>query len=324
MRLKSRAAILGGMQKFGRVIRFVVASAMVPWFAVQPSFAWGADGHRMINRLAAASLPKDVPAFLRNGNALDTVEYLAPEPDRWRNKAVPELADEQAPEHFFDLEDADLLGPLSKKRYEYMSALEKAQAAHPDLKLTPEVAGLLPYVTEEVWQRLRNSMHEYRKLLAAGEDTRPVETAILFYAGWLGHYVADGSQPLHVTTKYNGWNGPNPNGYTTEHKIHSLFESVYVTANIKPADIAPLVAAAPPKVLDDEWTDFLGYLHHTGTMVEKVYQLEKAGGFVDAGSPEAKTFTEERLAAGTIELRDMIYTAWVRSGDPVEEYHGPK
>jgi hypothetical protein len=167
-------------------------------------------------------------------------------------------------------------------------------------------------------------MHEYRKLLAAGEDTKPVETAILFYAGWLGHYVADGSQPLHVTTQYNGWTGPNPNSYTTEHKIHSQFESMLVTANIKPADIAPLIAAAPPKVLDDEWNDFLSYLHHTGTMVEKVYQLEKAGGFTDAGTAEAKAFTEEWMAAGAIELRDMIYTAWVRSGDPVEEYHGPK
>jgi hypothetical protein len=312
------------MQKIARVIRFIVASAMVPWFAVQPSFAWGADGHKMINRLAVANLPKDVPAFLRNGNALDAAEYLGPEPDRWRNRAVPELGDEQAPEHFMDMEYVDLIGPLPKKRYDFLRALAKAQAAHPDMQLQPEIVGLLPYVTEEVWQRLRNSMHEYRRLLAAGEDTKPVETAILFYAGWLGHYVADGSQPLHVTTNYNGWTAPNPNGYTTDHKIHSLFESVFVTANIKPADIAPLVAAAPPRVLDDEWTGFLSYLHNTGTMVEKVYQLEKAGGFVDTGSPEAKAFTEERIAAGTIQLRDMIYTAWVRSGDPVEEYHGPK
>jgi hypothetical protein len=312
------------MRKVARVLRFAVAVVLVPWMSVLPSFAWGADGHRMINRLAIANLPKDVPAFLRNGNALDIVEYIAPEPDRWRNKAVPELADEQAPEHFFDLEYAGLLGPLSKKRYEYMSALEKAQPAHPDLKMTPENAGLLPYVTEEVWQRLRNSMHEYRRLLAAGEDTRPVETAILFYAGWLGHYVADGSQPLHVTTRYNGWTGANPNGYTAEHKIHSQFESLFVTNNIKPADVAPLVAATQPKVLSDEWTDFMSYLEHTGTMVEKVYQLEKAGGFKDAGNSEARAFTQERIAAGAIELRDMIYTAWVRSGDPVEEYTGPK
>lgn len=298
---------------------------MVPWLAVQPSFAWGADGHRMINRLAAANLPKDVPAFLRNGNALDMMEYMGPEPDRWRNKAVPELGDEQAPEHFMDMEYVSLIdGPLPKKRFDFVRALEKAQAQHPEMKLQPEVVGLLPYVTEEVWQRLRNSMHEYRNLLAAGEDTKPVEQAILFYAAWLGHYVADGSQPLHTTAKYNGWTGANPNGYTTDHKIHSLFESVYVTANVKPADVAPLVAEAQPKVLNDEWTDFLDYLHNSSAQVETVYQLEKVGGFTGTGTPEAKSFTEQRLAAGAIELRDMIYTAWLRSGDPVEEYHGPK
>lgn len=313
------------MSKIWGVVRFVAASALLPAMMVQPSFAWGGDGHRMINRLAAKNLPKDVPAFLRNGNALDTVEYLGPEPDRWRNRAVPELGDEQAPEHFIDMEYLDVLGgTLPKKRYDFIRALAKAQTAHPELQLQPEIVGLQPYITEEVWQRLRNSMHEYRNLLAAGEDTKPVETAILFYAGWLGHYVADGSQPLHTTTKYNGWTGPNPNGYTTDHKIHSLFESLYVTANIKPADVAPLVSAAPPKVLNDEWNDYLSYLSNTSTQVEKLYQLEKAGGFADAGTPEGKTFVEERLAAGAIELRDMIYTAWVRSGDPVEEYHGPK
>jgi S1/P1 Nuclease len=289
---------------------------------VQPSLAWGTDGHKMINRLAAANLPKDVPAFLRNGNALDTMEYLGPEPDRWRNRAEEDLVAAQAPEHFIDLEWADLVGPLPKKRYDFIRALAKAQAAHPDVPLTPEKVGLQPYVTEEVFERLKVGMREYRKLLAAGEDTKPAETAILYYAAWLGHYVADGSQPLHVTIQYNGWTGPNPNGYTTEHKIHSQFESVFVSANIKPSDVAPLVAAAQPKVLTDEWTDYIDYLRHSGTLVEKTYQIEKAGGFTDAGTPEGKAFAEERLAAGAIQLRDMIYTAWVRSADPVQEFHG--
>ena len=310
------------MTKIGGMVRFVVAAAMVPVMMVQPSLAWGTDGHKMINRLAAANLPKDVPAFLRNGNALDTMEYLGPEPDRWRNKAEEDLVAAQAPEHFIDLEWADLVGPLPKKRYDFIRALEKAQATHPDIPLTPEKVGLQPYVTEEVWERLKVGMREYRKLLAAGEDTKPAETAILYYAGWLGHYVADGSQPLHVTIQYNGWTGPNPNGYTTEHKIHSQFESTFVSANVKSSDVDPLVAAAQPKVLTDEWSDYMDYLRHTGSLVEKTYQLEKAGGFTGAGTPEAKAFTEERLAAGAIQLRDMIYTAWVRSADPVQEFHG--
>ncbi len=310
------------MTKIDGVVRFVVAAAMVPVMMVQPSLAWGTDGHKMINRLAAANLPKDVPAFLRNGNALDTMEYLGPEPDRWRNRAEEDLVAAQAPEHFIDLEWADLVGPLPKKRYDFVRALAKAQAAHPDVPLTPEKVGLQPYVTEEVFERLKVGMREYRKLLAAGEDTKPAEMAILYYAAWLGHYVADGSQPLHVTIQYNGWTGPNPNGYTTEHKIHSQFESVFVSANVKPSDVAPLVAAAQPKVLTDEWTDYIDYLRHSGTLVEKTYQLEKAGGFTDAGTPEGKAFAEERLAAGAIQLRDMIYTAWVRSADPVQEFHG--
>jgi hypothetical protein len=310
------------MSKIWGLVRFVAAAALTPVMLVQPSFAWGGDGHRMINRLAAANLPKDVPAFLRNGNALDTMEYLGPEPDRWRNRAEPELGDAQAPEHFIDFEQADLIGTLPKKRYDYIRALAQAQLAHPDLQLTPEKVGLQPYVTEEVWERLKVAMREYRKLLAAGEDTKPAETAVLYYAGWLGHYVADGSQPLHVTIQYNAWTGPNPKGYTTEHKIHSLFESTYVTANIKPADVAPLVAAAEPKVFTEEWTDYMAYLRHSATLVEKTYQLEKAGGFAGAGTPEGKAFVVERLAAGAIALRDMIYTAWVRSADPVEEFHG--
>ncbi len=310
------------MAKISGVIRLAVAAFLVPLMMVEPSLAWGGDGHRMINRLAAANLPKDVPAFLRNGNALDTMEYLGPEPDRWRNKAEEELGAAQAPEHFLDMEYADLIGSLPKKRYDYVRALEKAAAAHPDLNLTPEKVGLQPYVTEEVYQRLKSSMREYRHLLATGEDTKPAETAILFYAGWLGHYVADGAQPLHLTIQYNGWTGPNPHGYTTDHKIHSQFESVYVTANIKPAEVAPLVQAAEPKLLNDEWADYMNYLRHTATFVEKTYQLEKAGAFADAGTPEGRAFVEERLAAGAIELRDMIYTAWVRSGDPVQEFHG--
>jgi hypothetical protein len=308
--------------RFRAVPRLAAATTLIALLSTQPAWGWGSDGHKMINRLAIEYLPADVPAFLRNGNALDTVEYLGPEPDRWRNRAEDELSQTQAPDHFIDLEYADLVAPLPKKRYDFIRALAAAQAKHPDLPLTPEKVGLQPWQVEEVWERLKVDFRDYRKLVAANQDVAPVETAILFDAGWLGHYVGDGSMPLHTSFQYNGWNGPNPNGYTTEHHIHSQFESVYVSANIKPADIAPLVAASKPQVFADEWKSYLEYLHHTNKLVEKVYQLDKAGGFNGEGTPEAKAFTEERLAAGTIELRDMIYSAWMHSADPVEEYNG--
>lgn len=294
----------------------------MPLVTMQGAFGWGRDGHMLISRLAVKHLPADVPAFLRNGQAVDTIEYLGPEPDRWRNRAEDELSQTQAPDHFIDLEWAELVGPLPKRRYDFVRALEAAQPKYPKIPLTPEKVGMQPWQVEEVYQRLKAALREYRRLTAANEDTKPVEAAILFYAGWLGHYVADGSQPMHVSIQYNGWTGENPNGYTTAHTIHSQFESVYVTANVSRADVEPLVAEAKPKVLRDEWVDYLAYLHHSGELVEKTYVLEKAGGFNGPGTPEGKAFVDERLAAGAIELRDMIYTAWARSADPVQEYKG--
>lgn len=146
-----------------------------------------------------------------------------------------------------------------------------------------------------------------------------MEAAILFYAGWLGHYVGDGSQPLHVTVQYNGWTGPNPNGYTTEHTIHSQFETAYVDAVVSEGEVQALMTPAHP--IGDEWDDYLAYLRHTSTLIEKVYQLDKLHGFDGTGTPEAKQFTEERLAAGASMLRDLYVAAWVKSADPVPDWH---
>ncbi len=310
-------------------------------FGTKPAWAWGRDGHMMVNLLAQQNLPAEVPAFLRNGHARDVIEWMGPEPDRWKQRdAEPELVAVQSPDHFLDYEWAILAATkctegasgnpgcvdgyvFPKKRYDFIRALAAAQAKHPELKLDERV-GFQPWQVEEVWQRLKSDLREYRNEVAANEDTSGVETAILFDAGWLGHYVGDGAQPLHNTIQYNGWTGPNPNGYTTEHHIHSQFESVYVSANIKAGDVYPLVKAAQPVKIDDEWTQYWKFLDHSNGLVEKVYQLEKAGGFTGAGTPEAKAFTEERLAAGAIELRDLIYSAWVHSADPVEEFHGPQ
>ena len=293
---------------------------LLPLGTIQCSLAWGGDGHMMINRLAGAALPSDVPGFLRSAAGLNALAYYGPEPDRWRSPAEPELNAAQAPEHFIDLEWADLLAELPRRRYDYVRALAYAQKSHPDLPLTPEKVGLQPYVTTELWERLESAMRDYRDLKSKGEDTGPVQCEIMFLAGWLGHYVADGSMPLHTTIQYNGWTGPNPNGYTTEHRIHAQFESEFVTANVRVPEVAALVATEPV-VLRDVFRDYVAYLRHSNALVEETYKLEKGGGFRGAGTPEGRAFVDERLAAGATELRDMIYTAWVRSADALPERH---
>ncbi len=301
-----------------RLFPSALAAAGLVCVLAQPPMAraWGNSGHRMINRLAVETLPADVPAFLRSPEAAAEIEYLGPEPDRWRSPAEPELNAAQAPEHFIDLEQADALGPLPHRRLDFEAKVFAAGQR-------PEKIGLQPWETTEVWERLKAAMREYRKLAAAKEDTRPVEQAIVFYAGWLGHYVGDGSQPLHTSIQYNGWVGPNPNGYTTEHKIHWQFEGPFVDANLR----EPAVRAKmkPVKAIDGDIFDaYVAYLRHSKTYVERVYQLDKAGGFVGAGTAESREFTAERLAAGASMLRDMIYTAWLESARPVPDPYAGK
>lgn len=275
--------------------------------------AWGNEGHRLVNRLAVNALPADVPAFLRSDAALAEIEYLGPEPDRWRSPSEPELNAAQAPEHFIDLELADALGPLPRNRLDFEGKVFATGQQ-------PEKIGLQPWETIEIWERLKASLREYRHLSAEGQTTAPVEQAVLFYTGWLGHYVADGAQPLHTTIQYNGWVGPDPHGYTTAHSIHWQFEGPFVGANIHAAQVEPKMTPAHP-IAGDVFSAYLAYLRDSATHVETVYQLEKRGGFIGAGSDESREFAAARLAAGASMLRDMIYTAWLDSALPVPDRH---
>ncbi len=299
------------------LLRATLAAAGVAALAAQPqaAHAWGSDGHKMINHLAVTTLPADVPAFLRSPAAVDEITYLGPEPDRWRSPAEPELDAAQAPEHFIDLELADKFAPLPHKRFDFLA---EVYAAHED----PTKIGLQPWEADEVWERLKSAMRDYRNLKAEGKDTMPVEQAIVFYAGWLGHYVGDGSQPLHTTIQYNGWVGPNPHGYTTDHHIHYQFETAFVSANLSVLETETSADMTPVEAIKGDMFDaYMAYLRKTHTYVDEVYQLYKEGGFEDAGTQASRAFTAERLAAGASMLRDMIYSAWLDSAQPVPEWH---
>lgn len=309
------------MKRFHYLRLLLASTILLLILATHPSFAWGPDGHAFVNRLAGQNLPADVPAFLRSSSALDALVYYSSEPDRWRSPAEPELNAAQAPEHYILLELADLAGPLPRRRYDFVRALAAAQAKHPNQDLTPERVGLQPYITNEIYERLQSAFRDYRALVAANKDTRPLECEITFLAGWLGHYVADGAQPMHSSIQYDGWVGHNPHGYTVKRGVHWAFENDFVHANIQADAVAPPVSQSKPVVLNDPFSDYVAYLRHSNTLVEKTYQLEKAGAFAGKGTTDGKAFVVQQLAAGASELRDLIYTAWVKSALPVPSSH---
>jgi hypothetical protein len=132
----------------------------------------------------------------------------------------------------------------------------------------------------------------------------------------LGHYIGDGAQPLHVTVHSNGWLGSTPEGYATDRQIHGRFESRFVNGfGLEPDDVTGLVST--PKLLDDPFDAVLAHLDSSASHVEEVYRLDKAGALTDFSNKEARALVLDRVAHAASLLRNLIYTAWVRSGEPV-------
>jgi hypothetical protein len=314
--LFTRMKIPQTLRPIGLVIIFVILTA-------QFSFGWGKDGHKIINRVAIEMLPADLPAFLHTPQAIDEIEYLGREPDRWRSSENRELSVAQAPEHFIDLDLADLVAPdgLPTQRFAFIRDVYRAQRKYLGLaaKLTPQKIGLLPWQANEEFERLRDDMREYRFRIATRLPVDGAELAILYDTGVLGHYVADGSQPLHTTVDYDGWvEKENPNGFTRSRGIHSKFETQFVHDNLRAAQIRALVPEKP-RILDSPFQNFVEYLRTSHSQVSELYKLEKHDGFEGTGTAQSRSFTAERLAAGATMLRDMIVTAWVRSAPATNE-----
>jgi hypothetical protein len=302
---------------------FVVAIVAIFAFGQLAALAWGNKGHEEINLVAAQKIPASMPAFLRTPAAQEHIAYLGPEPDRWRGADEHALNNAQAPDHFIDLERIEGLGDLPPDRYEFYKLLYAKRAAtrdNPD-QFLPENVGLQPYITMEVYERLVIAFRQYRNLqgAAAGESAHEnaIEQDAIFYAAWLGHYAADGSQPLHTTINYDGWVEPNPQGFTTQKGLHWRFETDFVNRNISAGDFAGLVGA--PQQLADPFHDYVKYLWTSHYYVPQLYEIDKTGGFNGAGTPEALKFTEQRMAAGAQMLLDLWYTAWLQSAQPEPE-----
>lgn len=287
---------------------------------------WGVRGHTVIDRVAVRTIPNDGPTFLSGQE--EWVAYQAIVPDLWRKTTEPFLKIVEDPNHGWFREPLAFLHEIPRSRYEFVLALydehkrllaagDTAAAAVTNVRWT----GTLPYAAVENYERMIPAMRRYRQARATGGDTHFIEIEIGSYLARLGHYIGDGAQPLHVTVSHDGWVGPNPNGYATDHKVHGRFESRFVNAmTFEPSDVQKLVP--PAKVLDDPFQAILAHLDTSATYVEEVYRLDKDGALATGKDPAARALVLQQLSRGAALLRDLAYTAWVRSGDTTSVARG--
>lgn len=275
---------------------------------IQPrqTLAWGEHGHKLSGRAAATGLPKAMPEFFRK--AVNQLEYLNPEPDRWRSRVMVEMNEAFAYDHFLDLEMVPAAALDAEDRYAYLVALYQAGVKE------PEKAGLAHFHILELYQRLRTEFHLWRN--AKDKRTRKwIEERIINDAGIIGHYASDAANPHHSTIHYNGWdkNTPNPNGYTTDNTFHGRFESEYVQTHIVINDLLPLIKPQP-RVLENPRAEIIAHLKNSNSLVERLYQLDKQAKYdKQTTAPENKAFAIDRLVAGVEMLRALWWTAWVKS-----------
>ncbi len=273
--------------RLSTLARIVVATMLLPILIAPAAHAWGRDGHMLINKLAAENLPADVPYFLRNGNGVDVMEWMGPEPDRWKQRdAEPSWSPPNPPTTSSTTSGPSMeqqAAPLEVKTASTAttspaSAMTSSATSPPPFPSTlrsrpSRTVGFQPWQVEEVWQRLKSRLprvpqaHRRQRRHRARPGRHSLRRRL---ARPLRRRRLPAPAQHH---QYNGWTGPNPNHYTTDHKIHAQFESIFVSADIKPADVAPLVAAAQPPSSTTRWTQYWNYLHHSNTLVEKVYQL---------------------------------------------------
>jgi hypothetical protein len=323
-----------------KLCTFAAALAVLFQFSAEKLYAWDYEGHHAVNELAVDSLPSDFGIDLTPA-LKERIEYLAGEPDRWRN--VPDLPLKQynGPDHYIDLEDLKLydLTPqtLPIMRYDFVTDIVKAHAAHPerfpaidpdrDADHTRELAGFLPWAITENYEKLKSDFTNLKVFRNHGGT--PVEIAnaeadCIYVMGVMGHYVGDGSQPLHTSKYFNGWD-PNddPKGYTTRTTFHAWIDGGYFKkiGGIKVDQLSGKIQPAShiPDVNDPQafFQYVVNYLVEQNKYVEPLYEMDKNGQLTGVGDKGmgGEEFLEGQLVKAGQMLGNLWFTAWQDSAD---------
>jgi hypothetical protein len=133
--------------------------------------------------------------------------------------------------------------------------------------------------------------------------------------GYWSHFVADASQPMHVSIHFNGWgNYPNPNGYTTS-AIHSPFEGSFVRNFVDFNKVAAQMRPYTDRGVTTNEQRVPLYLAESVAQIIPVFEAAKSAGNDNykTAQPAELEIVIKQLAAGASELRDQIVDAWRQS-----------
>jgi hypothetical protein len=270
--------------------------------------AWWDGGHAAVAEAACSALPDDMPKFFRA--AAKQLGYLSADPDRWKNPSCKHLRAAESPDHFIDLEDYQGK-ELPADRWKAIALLQ-------ELKADPSKAGMLPYAIMENYDRLSVGFYDFRKNeqkeVKDEQITAAIKAKCILYAGILSHLTGDSVMPLHTTRDYDGRR--DKDGNMQQKGIHAKIDAFPERNGLTAELVARDVKA---NKIDDVWKHVLKVIDESHALIEKCYELDKAGAF-DKPTKESRDLILARCRAGAQFTADLWYTAWIRSATMPKHY----
>ncbi|MBX2962071.1 MAG: S1/P1 Nuclease [Cyclobacteriaceae bacterium] len=267
------------------------------------SGGWGFHAHRLINRLAAFTLPPEMIGFYKaNIGYLTEASVNA---DRRRFAVVDE-----APRHYIDIDHYGDSAIYTMPRY-WKEAVERYGED------TLKAYGILPWHINVMYYRLKDAfmVKDPSRILSLSAD--------------LGHYLADAHVPLHTTENYNGqltgqegihafWESRLPELFTTEYDFFvgkaSYLENPQLAAwqiiertHQHLQDVLLLEEQLTRKFREAKYS-----FETRGKQTVKVYSYEFSKAYHEA----LKGMVEQQMRASIKSIGDFWYSAWVDAGQP--------
>ncbi len=268
-------------------------------------WGWGGDAHKLVNGHAVDITPGPWGDYLRAHRREIVAGAVAADERKSKDRT-------ERYKHYTDFE-------LFEDPPTSAIPLDRSMAEARYTAAGMAKGGTLLWVLPEVVLSLRDA-------LAAGDWDRS-----LAQAADLGHYLADGHQPLHTTVNYDGQE-------TGNRGVHYMFESVmtqhHLDEYLRPRDSLPAIGDVPADIL--AWlmesfaqveTIIAGDLAARAELSSEHQELVVQGYDADVEAIPAVYFerlyketgalAKVRLKQASIRLAALWLWAWSEAGSPV-------
>lgn len=252
--------------------------------------SWGNIGHRNINYKSTASFPATMIGF---ASWADSLSINGSNAD-YRKSDDPN----ESPRHYIDLDNYQEFNNFGRIASTYDSIVN----IHGSYFVVSN--GTLPWATKIAYDSLKDSFNKRRWHKA------------MLFASDLGHYVADGHMPLHLTSNYDG-------RATGQSGIHSRYESTMVSTYLN-----SLINYGGESVhfINNVNNYIFNYIYKNQLYVDSVLAADKYATNLAKNNFSTEyystlwdktKFTTTLFKNATKALAELIYSAWIESGSPL-------